>query len=54
MYIMHWRDYKNRDKFQMWIPKLELSSLFLYLVGTGRICGSILISTRSLTGYNFE
>jgi hypothetical protein len=39
---MHWRDYKNRDKFQMWIPKLELSSLFLYLVGATRIRADII------------
>jgi hypothetical protein len=34
---MHWRDYKDRHKFQLWIPKLELSSLFLYLVDITRI-----------------
>jgi len=49
MYIMHWRDYKIRDKFHLWIPKLELSSLFLYLVDITRIRADILISTHIQT-----
>jgi hypothetical protein len=49
MYIMHWRDYKDRHKFHLWIPKLELNSHFLYLVDTIRIRAELIDMTQIQT-----
>jgi hypothetical protein len=49
MCIMHWRDYKDRHKFHLWIPELELNSHFIYLVDTIRIRAELIDMTQIQT-----